>query len=95
MHILNQMQVNLTYITRTATYSYGSKFSFLQQTFTIQLPTDSRATCQIGINNAPAFHAGRSFSFGYQGNGASPCQYIDTTQKAIDYAIISPLTVVK
>jgi len=36
-------------MTRTATYSYGSKFSFLQRTFTIQLPTDGRATCRIGI----------------------------------------------
>jgi len=35
--------------TRTVTYSYGSKFSFLQRTFTIQLPTDGRATCRRGI----------------------------------------------
>jgi len=27
---------------------------------TIQLPTDGRAGCRIGINNAPAFNAGRS-----------------------------------
>jgi len=56
-HILVQ------YITRNATYSYGSKFSFLQRTFTIQLPTDSHATCRIGINNVPAFNAGRSLWF--------------------------------
>ena len=24
------------------------------------------------------------FAFRYQGNGATPCQYIDTTRKAID-----------
>ena len=27
------------------------------------------------------------FAFRYQGDGASPCQYIDTTRKAIDCAI--------
>jgi len=27
------------------------------------------------------------FAFRYQGNGATPCHYIDTTQKAIDCAI--------
>ena len=27
---------------------------------TIQLPTDGRVTCRTGINNAPAFNAGRS-----------------------------------
>ena len=27
------------------------------------------------------------FAFKYQGNGATPCQYIDTTRKAIDCAI--------
>jgi len=26
------------------------------------------------------------FAFRYQGNGATPCQYIDTTRKAIDCA---------
>jgi len=45
-------------ITRTTIYSYGSKFSFLQRTFTTQLPTDGRATCRIGINNAPACNWG-------------------------------------
>ena len=29
----------------------------------------------------------------YQGNGATPCQCIDTTRKAIDYATTLPLTV--
>jgi len=33
------------------------------------------------------------FAFKYQGNGASPCQYIDTTRKAIDCATTLPLTV--
>jgi len=33
------------------------------------------------------------FAFRYQGNGATPCQYIDTTQKAIDCATTLPLTV--
>jgi len=33
------------------------------------------------------------FAFRYQGNGATPCQYIDTTRKAIDCATTLPLTV--
>jgi len=49
MHILNRVQVNLIYITRTATYSYESKFSFVQWTITMQLPTDDRAICQTGM----------------------------------------------
>ena len=32
------------------------------------------------------------FAFRYQGNGATPCQYIDTTRKAIDCATTLPLT---
>jgi len=32
------------------------------------------------------------FAFRYQGNGATPCQYIDTTRKAIDCATALPLT---
>jgi len=31
------------------------------------------------------------FAFRYQGNGATPCQYIDTTRKAIDCATTLPL----
>jgi len=33
------------------------------------------------------------FVFRYQGNGATPCQYIDTTRKAIDCTTTLPLTV--
>ena len=33
------------------------------------------------------------FAFRYQGNGATPCQYIDTTRKAIDCAKTLPLNV--
>ena len=36
------------------------------------------------------------FAFRYQGNGATPCQYIkliDTTRKAVDCATTLPLTV--
>ena len=33
------------------------------------------------------------FAFRYQGNGATPCQYVDTTRKAIDCATTLPLTV--
>ena len=33
------------------------------------------------------------FAFGYRGNGATPCQYIDTTRKAIDCATTLSLTV--
>ena len=35
------------------------------------------------------------FAFRYQGNRATPCQYIDTTRKAIDCTTTLPLTVVK
>jgi len=55
---------------KTATYSYSSKFSFLQWTFTIQLPTDGRATCRIGIKNACPSNGVGHFAFRYQGNGA-------------------------
>ena len=33
------------------------------------------------------------FAFRYQGNGATPCQYIDTTRKAIECATTLPLRV--
>jgi len=33
------------------------------------------------------------FAFRYQGNGAIPCKYIDTTRKATDCATALPLTV--
>ena len=33
-----------------------------------------------------------TFAFRYQGNGATPCRYIDTTRKAIDCATTLPLT---
>jgi len=33
------------------------------------------------------------FAIRYQGNGATPCQYIDTTAKAIDCATTLPLKV--
>jgi len=33
------------------------------------------------------------FVFRYEGNGVTPCQYIDTTRKAIDCATTLPLTV--
>ena len=33
------------------------------------------------------------FAFRYQANGTNPCQYIDTTRKAIDCATTLPLTV--
>jgi len=33
------------------------------------------------------------FAIRYQGNGATPCQYIDTTRKAIDCTTTLPLTV--
>ena len=33
------------------------------------------------------------FAFRYQGNGANPCQYIDTTRKAIDCDTTLPLRV--
>jgi len=35
------------------------------------------------------------FAFRYQGNGATPCQYVDTTRKAIDCATTLLLTVLQ
>ena len=37
-----------------------TSLNITQMINTTQLPTDGRATCRIGINNAPAFNAGRS-----------------------------------
>jgi len=36
------------------------------------------------------FQCGSVYAFRYQGNGATPCQYIDTTRKAIDCATTLP-----
>ena len=51
------------------------------------------AALRRSVCNARASNGGRSFAFRYQGNGATPCQYIDTTRKAIDCATTLPLTV--
>ena len=55
----------------------------------MQLPTDGRATCRIGMcEQRKCFQLGGRtvgpFAFRYQGNGATPWQHIDTTRKAID-----------
>ena len=47
--------------------------------------------------NAGASNGGRTVgpvAFRYQGSEASPCQYIDTTRKAIDCATTLPLPVI-
>ena len=52
-----------------------------------RLMTQWRHGCRAmrrSVCNAGATNAGRSFAFRYQGNGATPWQYIDTTRKAID-----------
>jgi len=52
-----------------------------------RLVTQWRHGCRAmrcSVWNAGASNAGRSLAFRYQGNGATPCQYIDTTRKAID-----------
>ena len=46
----------------------------------------SDATQVLSIGVSP-------FAFRYQGKGATPCQYIDTTRKAIDCATTVPQTV--
>ena len=43
-------------------------------------------------NSLPSGGVGQ-FEPSFQGKGSSPCQYIDTTGKAIDCAITLPLTV--
>jgi len=48
-----------------------------------------RSVCNAGASNAHVL----PFVFRYQGNGATPCQYIDTTRKAIDCATTLPLRV--
>ena len=47
-----------------------------------------RSVCNAGASNA-----GHPFAFRYQGNGATPCQHIDTTRKAIECSTTLPLTV--
>jgi len=48
MHILNQVHVNLIYNTNCNLFLWTKIFiSTVQRTFTIQLPTDGRATCRI------------------------------------------------
>ena len=43
-------------------------------------------------NSLPSGGVGQ-FEPRFQGKGSSPCQYIDTTRKAIDCATTMPLTV--
>ena len=50
-----------------------------------------RSVCNAGASNGG--RSIRPFAFRYQGNGATPCQYIHTTRKAIDCATALPLTV--
>ena len=52
-----------------------------------------RSVCNAGASNAGStppltqLYCRNTFAFRYQGNGATPCQYIDTTRKAIDCAM--------
>ena len=96
MHILNLIQINLIYNTNRNLFLL-IEFLFLRRTFTILLPRDGRATCRIKPNRNKQrtclCNGGISaFTFRYQGNGATHCQYIDTTRKAIDCATTMPLT---
>jgi len=50
-------------------------------------------TMRWSVCNAGASNWGRSLSCRYQGNGATPCQYIDTTLKTIHCTTTLPLTV--
>ena len=56
------------------------------------MPLGREVGLGTGGNDAPAFNAVVPFAFRYQGNGATPYQYIDTTRKAIDCATTLPLT---
>ena len=61
-----------------------------------RLVTQWRHGCRAmrrSVCNAGASNGGRFFAFRYQGNGATTCQYIDTTRKAIDCATTLPLRV--
>jgi len=58
---------------------------------TSQLPR-YEANSELCATQVLAMRVG-PFAFRYQGNGATPSQYIDTTRKAIDCATTLPLTV--
>jgi len=59
-----------------------------------QLRHGCRAMRRSVCNTGPgAFNGVGPFAFIYQGKGATPCEYIDTTRKAIDCATTLPLTV--
>jgi len=46
-----------------------------------------------GIGQYPQRHGVNECALRYQENGATPCQYIDTTRKAVDCATTLPLRV--
>jgi len=57
--------------------------------------TADRWSCQLPNRNVCATDVlpmGGPFAFRYHANGSTPCQYIDTTRKAIDCATTLPLS---
>jgi len=49
-------------------------------------------TVRQSVCSAHASNGGSVFACRYQENGATPCQHIDTTRKAIDCTTTLPLT---
>jgi len=94
MHILNQVQVNLIYNTNRNLFLWIEIFicttDFYNTTadrWSWHLPNRNACATQVlPMGVSPT-------AFRHQGNGATPCQYIDTTQKATDCATTLPLTV--
>jgi len=95
MHILNQVQVNLIY-NRNRNLLLCIEISFVERTFTVQLPTDGDATGRTGLYVQRRFFQcesdGRPLCV--QISSERPFQYIDNTPKAFDCATNLPLTVV-
>jgi len=98
MHILNQIQVNLIYNTNCNLFTGIEIFI---STTDLYNTTADRWLCHLpnrnkmrrSVCNARASNGVGPFTFKYQGNGSTPCQYIDTTRKAIDCTTSLPLTV--
>jgi len=87
MHILNQVQVNLIYNRNRNLFLWIQIFI---STTDLRNTTADRWSCHLlNRNKQLVLPMGVGpFAFRYQGNGGTPCQYIDTTRKAIDCATI-------
>jgi len=93
MHILNLVQGTLIYNTNRNLFRWIEIFISTTERYNT---TADRQSCHMPNKNkqCTCLQLGVSaFEFRYQGNGATPCQYIDTTRKATDCATTLRLTV--